>query len=182
VEGSVTQDIVDVLVVDDEQAVRGLVARWLDEAGYRVRSVSSADEAMAVLRDGGPRVLVTDLQMPGHDGVWLARQLRATCPAAALVVVTGDESGVARLARAGVGAFDYLAKPFTRDAVLEAVDRGARWHEERFLERPQAPAGTTRVAPGVWTFDPADEPYGWHWVPDAPAAERLRGVLELAGV
>ncbi len=177
-----TQNIADVLVVDDEQAVRGLVARWLEDAGYRVRTAASADEALKALVDSGTRVLVTDLQMPGRDGIWLARQLRILCPSAALVVITGDESGVVRLARAGLGAFDYLSKPFDRAAVLEAVDRGARWHEERFLARPHVHEADTRLAPGVWTFDPSDEPYGWHWTPDAQAAQQLRDVFELAGV
>src|SRR5258708_12929493 len=69
-----------VLVVDDETGVRDLMARWLASGGYDVRTAASADEALQRVHDSAPAVALCDIRMPGHDGLWLARQIRRNAP------------------------------------------------------------------------------------------------------
>lgn len=139
----------DVLVVDDEASIRQITSRWLQHAGYRVAGVASAEEAVAAMSDHGPRVLVTDVQMPGRDGLWLAHQFRLRFPDTALVVVSGDPTTGPAVAGARLGALDYLTKPFTIDELTEAVDRGVRWHEARVFERLDRAAASRSASPDL---------------------------------
>src|SRR5439155_21815862 len=79
-----------VLVVEDEEAVRGLVREVLELAGYRVLDAASGDEALvALLRSEGPiDALVTDLRMPGMDGIELTERIRAARPGLPTVVIS----------------------------------------------------------------------------------------------
>ncbi len=139
----------DVLVVEDEAPIRQITSRWLQHAGYRVAGVASAEEAIAVADGRGPQVLVTDVQMPGRDGLWLAQQFRHRFPDTALVMVSGDPTTGPAAATARLGAFDYLPKPFTADQLTEAVDRGVRWHEARVIERLDRAATELCAAHGL---------------------------------
>lgn len=127
-----------VLVVDDETGVRDLVVRWLQAAGHRLSWASGADEALEVLDKRGAQVAVLDLRMPGHDGLWLAAQIRQRSPETAIVMATGvrDESSAVSSLRSGV--VDYLVKPFSRDQLLEAVARALDWHRQAVDGRDHA--------------------------------------------
>lgn len=118
-----------VLVVDDERAVRDIISRWLTSGGYAVRTASSADEAIDRVHRMAPAVAVCDIRMPGHDGLWLAHQIRQDAPETAVVMASGvtDTSSVVASFRDGV--IDYLTKPFGRDRLRESVLRGVEWHE-----------------------------------------------------
>ncbi len=130
-----------VLVVDDEAAIRGLVTRWLEAAGYRTRSAVNADQAVRELGATPPTVVVSDIEMPGHDGFWLADQIRSRFPDTAIVMMTGclDTGVAARSMR--TGAMDYLRKPFTRDQLTSSLNRAIQWH------RAHAPVETDTPVP-----------------------------------
>jgi CheY-like chemotaxis protein len=108
---------VSVLVVDDYESVRTVVAAMLEHCGAAVTAVGSADEALEVLKRERPDVLVSDLAMPDKGGYWLIGQVRALppergglTPAAALTGFTGPEHR-ASILRAG---FQYhIEKPVT---------------------------------------------------------------------
>jgi CheY-like chemotaxis protein len=68
---------VRVLVVDDDDGVREAVRDYLIDCGADVVSVRSADAAMLILVEAPPDVLISDISMPGHDGIWLIREIRA---------------------------------------------------------------------------------------------------------
>src|SRR5437763_433809 len=76
--------IPSVLVVDDETAVRELMARWLASGGYDVRTAGNADEALRRVHDLPPAVALCDVRMPGHDGLWLAHRIRQAAPETAV--------------------------------------------------------------------------------------------------
>jgi putative nucleotidyltransferase with HDIG domain len=117
-----------VLIVDDEPGVRHLMRRWLESRGYSVAVAPDADQALEVLAAARPAVALCDLRMPGHDGLWLAGQLRREYPDTAVIIATGlnDVSAVVESLRQGV--VDYLTKPFERDRLCQAVSRGVEWH------------------------------------------------------
>ena len=117
-----------VLIVDDEPGVRHLMRRWLESRGYSVAVAAGADKALELLAATPTAVALCDLHMPGHDGLWLADQVRREHPDTAVIIATGvsDVSSAVESVRQGV--VDYLTKPFERDRLCEAVSRGVEWH------------------------------------------------------
>lgn len=114
-----------VLIVDDEQPIRGLLTRWLTGWGYRVSEAASALEALEALAAEPADIVICDIAMPEHDGLWLVEQLQAKWPAAAIIMATGvDESLVVRTSRR-LGAVAYVTKPFDRDLLRQAVDHAS---------------------------------------------------------
>jgi putative nucleotidyltransferase with HDIG domain len=122
-----------VLIVDDEPAVRDLMSRWAESLGLRPQTASSADEALTSLRRRPYDLAVIDVMMPGHDGLWLAGELRRDHPHTAVIMATaytellGGESSQPPVA-------DLLVKPFHRDRFVLAVERGRQWRKQALEE------------------------------------------------
>ncbi len=113
------------LVVDDDESVRDVIAEQMEAAGYEVRSVKSGADALAWLDTGKPvDVLVTDLSMPGMDGVALIHEAQRRRPGLPAILLTGfanaamDAIGVDR---AISGAFSWLYKPIDGQALAQQV-------------------------------------------------------------
>ncbi|MFO0628415.1 MAG: response regulator [Polyangiales bacterium] len=133
-----------VLVVDDEATARRSLAWLLCDAGYDVRTASGGDEALAVLDDARVDVLLTDLRMPGIDGLDLLRRARILDPDLTAVMMTahGDVTDAVRAMSAG--AFWYVRKPVDLDELLDVLHRAMRL---RSLREEGAAARTADVAP-----------------------------------
>jgi DNA-binding NtrC family response regulator len=111
-----------VLIVDDEESICTLLTRMLEPLGYEIDIFTDADSTLAAVKDSPADVVVCDIRMPGHDGVWLIDQLQQRYPATAIVIVTGIQDLDPRLTlRPGVIA--YLAKPFEAEQVQKAVKK-----------------------------------------------------------
>lgn len=123
-----------VLVVDDEPQVRELLIRWLTADGYEMREAESADAALADMQIVPADIVLCDVRMPGHDGVWLTGEIRSLFPETAVVLITGDR-GVPPQVSMQSGVVDYLGKPFTRVEVVEAVQRAVHWHRHAVGQR-----------------------------------------------
>jgi two-component system response regulator AtoC len=110
-----------VIVVDDEAGVRFTLAEVLGDAGLAVEACATGDEALARL--DGADVVLTDLVMPGMDGLALLREVRARDPDLPVVLLTahGDTRTAVRAVKAG--AYDYLHKPFDTDELVLTVRR-----------------------------------------------------------
>jgi response regulator RpfG family c-di-GMP phosphodiesterase len=117
-----------VLVVDDESGVREVMSRWLTHGGYDVRAAASADEALEHVHDRAPAVALCDIRMPGHDGLWLAQNIRRDAPETAVIMATGVQDVGSAVASLRQGVIDYLTKPFGRERLRESVLRGIEWH------------------------------------------------------
>ena len=109
-----------VLLVDDEELVRQLLARILTDAGYAVEEADNGASALQAARrlDGSLHLVITDLNMPVMDGLELARTLRATDGKIPFLFITGLDPAL--IYQAGFRAA-VLEKPFTPDAFLEKV-------------------------------------------------------------
>jgi len=118
-----------ILIVDDETGVRELMARWLASGGYDVRTAATADEALQRVHARPPAVALCDIRMPGHDGLWLAHQIRHEAPETAVIMATGVPDVGSAVTSLRQGVIDYLTKPFGRDRLRESVVRGIEWHE-----------------------------------------------------
>lgn len=121
--GSARQPSSYVLVVDDEPVVREFLVRCLEEWGYEVKQAASADEALNLMVARPASVVLCDVKMPGHDGLWLAEMLRADWPGAAVVMASGvDDLETIRTSR-DLGAVDYVTKPITPSQLRQVLRR-----------------------------------------------------------
>ena len=118
-----------VLIVDDEPAVRDLISRWVVSLGLRPQTASNADEALASLRLHHHDLAVIDVMMPGHDGLWLAAEMRREHPHTAVIVATAYTELLGADAQQAPIA-DFLIKPFQRERFALAVDRGRLWRKQ----------------------------------------------------
>src|SRR5262245_51409161 len=146
-----------ILVVDDEANARSALAELLRDEGFEVEMAADAFKALGKYEAFAPHVVITDLKMPGMDGIDLVKKLRATDDAAAVIVMTafGDVGTAVEAMHAG--AADYLTKPLNFDELLVVVRnvianqelvREARELRQRVSDRV-APSNIIGVAPAM---------------------------------
>jgi len=112
-----------ILIVDDERFFRDLLQEMLTARGHTVRTVASGEEAQRLLSAERFDVLVTDIIMPGMDGVALVRDARGRDPEIEAIAFTGHEDVRLAVAAMKAGCGDFLTKPIDRDELARAVDR-----------------------------------------------------------
>jgi two-component system, NtrC family, response regulator HydG len=112
-----------ILIVDDEPDVLGFMQQLLETRGYEVDTATGGEQALLLLTDAAPALLITDLRMPHMSGLDLLEKVRLLNPNLPGIVLTaaGDISSAVRAMRAG--AADYLSKPVDVGALLLAVER-----------------------------------------------------------
>src|SRR5438876_373966 len=101
------------------------------ETRRRRRACSASAGARCIDGSSGwtpPAVALCDIRMPGHDGLWLAQQIRQEWPETAVIMATGVQDVASAVASLRQGVIDYLTKPFGRDRLRDAVSRGLKWH------------------------------------------------------
>ena len=113
-----------ILVVDDEDSIRDIVASMLRAAGYDCKQAGSGMEALAVLTSGEAfELMLSDLMMADLDGIGLLERTKEKYPDMPVVMVTAVHDISVALAAIRNGAYDYLLKPFERDQLLNTVSR-----------------------------------------------------------
>jgi len=132
-----------ILIVDDDASVRDVISVLLQEEGYECRTASSAEAALEVAAAEAPPLVISDMKMPGRDGIWLLEAFRERYPETAVIMLTGygdTEAAVDCLRR---GAVDYLLKPPKLTDLIRAIERAlakrrielARKRYQKKLER-----------------------------------------------
>lgn len=117
-----------VLIVEDEVQIRSLMTRWVKASGFPVVIASTASQALEELQRAPIAVAVCDIHMPGHNGLWLAGEIRQRFPETAVIIATGAcefDTAVSSLRK---GAIDYLVKPFAQRELRDAVQKGIDWN------------------------------------------------------
>jgi len=126
-----------ILVVDDDSAIRQLLAAQLGQLGYQCETVADGGEALELSRQApSPSLVLTDIRMPGVDGVELLRELKQLDENVQVVMISGqqDLDTVRKCLREG--AYDYLLKPFELDELASTVTRALeRYHLRRENQR-----------------------------------------------
>lgn len=120
-----------VYVVDDDRAIRWVLEQSLAQPDLEVTSFEDADSALEAIRRLPPDVLVTDIRMPGTDGLALMSNARAVCPHLPVIVTTAHSDLDSAVASYQSGAFEYLPKPFDVDEALSLVRRAVAHSRER---------------------------------------------------
>ena len=114
-----------VLVVDDEESIRKLLTRWLAGWGYQSKEAANANDAIEQMTAEPAAIMLCDVMMPVHDGVWLAEQVRTRWPQTAVIMAScaQDMETVMRMRKQG--AVDYVTKPFGREMLRQALQRAS---------------------------------------------------------
>jgi len=124
-----------ILVVDDEPAIQDILTWALSAEGYRVATAGNGEEALSRVEQEEFDIIVTDIVMPGLDGLEVLERSRILNPRAAVIVMTAYaalETAIAALRR---GASDYLEKPFSVDLLKERVQRLLQYRETLWKDR-----------------------------------------------
>ncbi|MFQ5547883.1 MAG: nitrogen regulation protein NR(I) [Woeseia sp.] len=116
----------NVWVVDDDQSVRWVLEKALRQAGMEARSFDRAEHLLEAISRESPDVLITDVRMPGMDGIALLDRLSRSCPDLPIIVITAHADLDHAVAAYQGGAFEYLPKPFDLDEAIELVRKAAR--------------------------------------------------------
>ena len=108
------------LVVEDDEFTRKLIGRMLDPLHYKTSYAVDSAEAMSVLRDIRPDLVLMDIRLPGLDGLALTRRLKAASHLMAIPVImmTGDARRETVIRSMAAGAEAFIVKPFDRDSLL----------------------------------------------------------------
>jgi len=114
-----------ILIVDDEQIVLDSIAKHLRKEPYEIKGVLSAQEGLDLVRNNGIDIVLTDLMMPEIDGLELMKMVKDIQPKMPVVMITGYATINTALQATQLGAFDYIAKPFSKKELLAVVHRAA---------------------------------------------------------
>jgi DNA-binding NtrC family response regulator len=124
-------DARNVLIVDDDEAMRDMLASLLETDGLGTCQAGSAEDALAQLRDHDFGAVLSDIRMPGMTGVEMLGEVRDLRPETPVILMTAFGSIDSAVEAMRAGAFDYVTKPFNREAVRVALERA---FEHRELE------------------------------------------------
>jgi DNA-binding NtrC family response regulator len=136
-------DLLSVLVVDDEKNVREGLARVLARKGYRTRVAADTDSAIEALQQEGFDAVITDLRMPGRDGLELLRQAKELWPEVHFIIMTAYGEVASYLEARHRGAVEYFNKPVRIDDLI-AVLTGIRYRQRQ--RRPSESGPTDSAA------------------------------------
>jgi two-component system response regulator AtoC len=129
----------NLLIVDDEPAVRLLLRQALERGGHRVTECGDGAEAAGVLEGSVFDLVITDLTMPIADGLAVLRKARAVAPGMPVIVLTGRAAIADCVAAMREGAFNFLVKPFHPTELAEVVAEALRGHRAPMVARPAGP-------------------------------------------
>lgn len=128
----------EVWIVDDDRSIRWVLEKALEKAGIRTRSFAEADRLLGELQGTLPDAIVTDIRMPGLDGLSLLKRVQSDFPGLPVIVMTAHSDLESAVSAFHGGAFEYLPKPFDID---EAVDRVRRACDQARTLRVDLPPG-----------------------------------------
>jgi signal transduction histidine kinase len=118
--------VVRVLIVDDDQPVRGFLRAALENDGFAIEEAGDADAARQILARGNTDVVVCDIVLPSSSGIQLLTEIKRTMPQTQVVMLTGQPTLETATDALRLGAFDYLSKPVIRPAIVRAVSNAAK--------------------------------------------------------
>jgi DNA-binding NtrC family response regulator len=110
-----------ILVIDDEDIVRLSCSRTLVPEGYELKLAQNGAAGLKMIGEEQFDLVLTDLKMPDIDGIEVLRSVKEKWPDTEVIIITGYQTVETAVRAIKLGAFDYLEKPFTPDALIMAV-------------------------------------------------------------
>jgi two-component system phosphate regulon response regulator OmpR len=151
------------LVVDDEPELRGLLVEYFVRHGFTVRAAEDAASARAMVAQAVPDIAILDVNMPGENGLSLARWLRDTQPTLGVVMLTTAGEAVDRIVGLELGADDYVPKPFDLRELLarvRALQRRTKNAADAAAALAAAAAQSSSRPPAPGTGGTTRQPFG----------------------
>lgn len=115
------------LVVDDMRSVRETVCQILEEGGFKTAQAHCSAEALKMMESSTYQLVVTDLKMPGGDGIGLMEEMKRRDIRSPVIVLTSFGSFCSRVKAIAKGAFMHMDKPFSADKLLTAAIKALDW-------------------------------------------------------
>ncbi|MDE9555669.1 nitrogen regulation protein NR(I) [Xenorhabdus bovienii] len=136
-----------VWIVDDDSSIRWVLERALSGAGLECASFENADSVLTALSQDCPEVLLSDIRMPGLDGLNLLNQIKQSHPQLPVIIMTAHSDLDAAVSAYQQGAFDYLPKPFDIDETVALVERALSHYREQHQSsrNPQVAASVSEM-------------------------------------
>jgi DNA-binding NtrC family response regulator len=126
-----------VLIVDDEPSVRQTLSEWMRKNNFHVFEAEGGQQAMEMIQREDPDIVISDVVMPGMDGIQLLKEAKAVKADIPFLMISGYPSCSTAVDIMTYGASDYLPKPFTPDELVHRVSRTLRL---KALSKPLVPA------------------------------------------
>jgi two-component system nitrogen regulation response regulator GlnG len=130
----------DVWIVDDDHAIRWVLDRALTQAQISSTSYEHGQQLLDALAHNSPKLIISDIRMPGIDGLSLLQELQQRLPDVPVIIMTAHSDLDSAVASYQGGAFDYLPKPFDIDEAVSLVQRGLQHAAEQVATSKPAPA------------------------------------------
>jgi len=130
-----TEKMAHVLVIDDEDEVLRMIRIFLEQLGYRVSTVDNAEAAYHLLKEHEIDAIVTDVMMPGEDGITFLAKVHQQLPDVPIIIMTGFAQLQTAVDAIKNGAFDFIYKPFDMHYLLRVVGRALEFSGLRRMEK-----------------------------------------------
>ncbi len=128
----------NIWVIDDDKSIRWVLERALSRAGMDVTTFESADDALLALKQSQPEVLISDIRMPGTDGFTFLKDMQTEYPDIPVIIMTAHSDLDSTVSAYQGGAFEYLAKPFDINDVVDLAKRACEeYRSKTIVEEPE---------------------------------------------
>ncbi|MBS1249005.1 MAG: Response regulator MprA [Chloroflexi bacterium] len=146
----------EILIVDDEKAVRESLQDILELEGYTVEAAGSGETALEMLNEGEFDLILLDLKMPGIDGVEVMHQANLLYASTKIIILTGHGSLESAIAAVKIGAHDYILKPFETEDILTSIEHSftektERQRKELLIEQLESSLNQLKDVEGITT-------------------------------
>jgi two-component system nitrogen regulation response regulator NtrX len=153
-----------VLIIDDEEGIRESLSAILEDEGYRVVSAGSGEEALTILQEQFPDLIILDVWLPGMDGIQTLQEITALKKELPVIMISGHGNIEVAVKATRIGAYDFLEKPLSLERVIlsskRALERGALERENKDLKD-----NLTKK---------------WRLIGESPSMKALRAQIEMA--
>ncbi len=112
-----------IAIVDDEQDMRESISQWLSLSGYQTKTYPSAEEALKEIQPDYPGIVISDIKMPGIDGITFLKRLQKADNALPVIMITGHGDVAMAVEAMQIGAYDFLEKPFDPERMAELTKK-----------------------------------------------------------
>ncbi|MEM7242703.1 MAG: sigma-54 dependent transcriptional regulator [Pseudomonadota bacterium] len=130
---------ISIAIVDDEQDMRESISQWLGLSGHKTKTFSSAEDALGDISEDYPAIFISDIKMPGMDGIQFLRRLQKLDNQLPVILITGHGDVAMAVEAMRLGAYDFLEKPFDPERMAELAKRAVQTRkltlENRVLRR-----------------------------------------------
>ena len=116
-----------ILIIDDDTSLRRVLEYNLQEAGYAVGTAASGEEGLSLFDEVSPALVITDMKMPGMDGMQVLKAVKERSPEALVIMITAFGTVDIAVEAMKAGAYDYITKPFNRDELRLTVAKALQF-------------------------------------------------------